>query len=410
MSNSFQESKIKIIMGQGITYPKGLKAAGINCGIRVKRKDLALVYSEKIASAGAVYTKNKFKAAPLWITKDNLTRSDGKLQAIVVNSGIANACTGEKGLQDARDTVNYVSQYLKVKPEYVAVTSTGKIGEFLPLEKIKTGIQEAVKKLSVTGGTEAAESILTTDTRKKEIAVSFDLSGKEIRIGGMAKGSGMIHPDMATMLGFITTDIAIESNLLQEALVEVIAKTFNMISVDGDTSTNDMVLLLANGLAGNSLITAKNEDYDRFITALYLIAEYLAKEIVRDGEGATKLVEVEVQHALSRSDAEKAAKAVINSLLVKTAIFGHDPNWGRILAAVGYSGAEIEMQKVDLYLKEKIVSDGQPLLFSKEIVRKYLEESPEIKIVIDLKIGEGKATAWGCDLTYGYIDINTKYN
>jgi glutamate N-acetyltransferase / amino-acid N-acetyltransferase len=410
MVNVLNQNDFKVINDNGITYPKGFRAAGVNCGIRLKRKDLALIYSEEVANACGVYTTNQFKAAPLWITQENLLLSKGKLQAILINSGIANACTGEKGLQDARETVDYVAEGLKINKEHIAVTSTGKIGEFLPLEKIKAGVKKAIPKLNVSGGTEAAEAILTTDTQKKEIAVSFHVDGQEIRIGGMAKGSGMIHPNMATMLGFITTDIAIERKLLQEALKGVVGKTFNMISVDGDTSTNDMVLLMANGLAKNRLITEKNESYNQFLKMLYLVSEYLAKSIARDGEGATKLIEVEVQNALSTGDAEKVAKAVIDSLLVKTAIFGQDPNWGRILAAVGYSGAKIDAEKVDLFLKEKIVENGQPIPYSKQILRKYLKDSGEIKIVIDLKIGKGQATAWGCDLSYDYVKINTKYN
>ena len=251
---------------------------------------------------------------------------------------------------------------------------------------------------------------MTTDTKKKEIAVSFELNGQEVRIGGMAKGSGMIHPNMATMLGFITSDISIKGELLHGALKQVVEKTFNMISVDGDTSTNDMVLLMANGLAGNQLINEKNDAYDKFLEVLYYVAEYLAKCMAKDGEGATKLIEVEVQNALSYDDAKKIAKAVINSPLVKTAIFGHDPNWGRILAAAGYSGAEIDTNKIDLYLMEKIVENGQPLKCSRQEIHKYLESSDEIKIVIDLKIGKVNATAWGCDLTYDYVEINTKYN
>ncbi len=410
MNKSYEHNNLKIIKGQGITYPKGFKAAGINSGIRLKSKDMALIYSERLASAAVVYTQNKFKAAPLWVTEENMVRSGNKLQAILVNSGIANACTGKQGLKDAWETVSYVSENLRIREEHVAVTSTGKIGEYLPMDRMRDGVKEAVNKLSVKGGADAAEAILTTDTRKKEIAVSFCLDGQEIKIGGMAKGSGMIHPNMATMLGFITTDLAIESSLLQEALKEVIAKTFNMISVDGDTSTNDMVVVLANGLAGNLLITEKNKDYCQFKNVLNVVAEYLAKEIARDGEGATRLVEAEVEHAMTDSDAVKIAKAVVGSLLVKAAIYGHDPNWGRVFAAAGYSGAQIDVEKVDLYLKEKIVSDGQPLPFSRETVRKYLEESPEIKIIIDLKLGEGKATAWGCDLTHEYININTKYS
>jgi glutamate N-acetyltransferase / amino-acid N-acetyltransferase len=410
MMNLLNQNDFKIMNDNGITYPKGFRAAGLNCGIRLKRKDLALIYSEEVANACGVYTTNQFKAAPLWITEENLLLSKGKLQAILINSGIANACTGEKGLQDARETVNYVAEGLKIKKEHVAVSSTGKIGEFLPLGKIKSGVKKAIPKLDVSGGIEAAEAILTTDTQKKEIAVSFNVDGQEIRIGGMAKGSGMIHPNMATMLGFITTDMAIEGQLLQEALKGVVGKTFNMISVDGDTSTNDMVLLIANGLAKNRLITEKNKSYKQFLKMLYLVSEYLAKKIAKDGEGASKLIEVEVQNAISEEDSKKAAKAVIDSLLVKTAIFGQDPNWGRILAAVGYSGAKVDVEKVDLIVKEKIVEDGQPIACSKQAIRRYLKESSEIKIIIDLKIGDYSATAWGCDLTYDYVKINTKYN
>ncbi len=409
MKDVLDKEGFQVVRG-GITYPKGIKAAGVKCGIRFNKKDLTLIYSEKVADAWGTFTTNKFKAAPLVVTEKNLSLSKGKLQAVLINSGIANACTGEKGLKDAWETVNYVSEGLKIDKEYVAVTSTGKIGEFLPLKKIKTGLKEAISKLSVSGGIKAAEAILTTDTKKKEIAVNFKLGEQEVKIGGMAKGSGMIHPDMATMLGFITSDISIKGELLQEALKQVVEKTFNMISVDGDTSTNDMVLLMANGLAGNKLIDKKDIDYYKFLSALQYMAEYLARCIAKDGEGATKMIEVEVQNAVSFGEAKKVAKAVINSPLVKTAVFGKDPNWGRILAAVGYSGAEVVPDKVDLYLKEKIVEDGQPLKFSRQEVGKYLESSDEIKIIVDLKMGKESATAWGCDLTYDYVKINTKYN
>ena len=398
------------VIKEGVTFPKGIKAAGIKCGIRFNKKDLALIYSEKVAAAWGTFTTNKFKAAPLVVTEKNLSLSGGKLQAILINSGIANACTGERGLKDAWETVNYVSKGLKIEKEYVAVTSTGKIGEFLLMNKIKDGLKEAISELSVSGGTEAAEAILTTDTKKKEIAVCFKLGEQEVKIGGMAKGSGMIHPDMATMLGFITSDISIKGKLLQEALQEVVEKTFNMISVDGDTSTNDMLLFMANGLAGNKIIDKKGADYYKFLEALQYVAEYLAKCIVKDGEGATKMIEVEVQNAVSFGEAKKIAKAVINSPLVKTAVFGKDPNWGRILAAVVYSGAEVIPDKVDLYLKEKIVENGQPLNFSRQKVYEYLESSDEVKIIIDLKMGKESATVWGCDLTYDYVKINTKYN
>jgi glutamate N-acetyltransferase / amino-acid N-acetyltransferase len=398
------------IIKEGITYPLGIKAAGISCGIRLNKKDLALIYSDKLADAAAMYTTNKFKAAPLVVTEKNLSLSGGKLKAVLINSGIANACTGEKGLKDAWETVNYVSQGLNIKKEYVAVFSTGKIGEFLPLNKIKAGVEKAISGLDYVGGEEAAEAILTTDTRKKEVAVNFIIEGKEVRIGGMAKGSGMINPHMATMLGLVSSDISISQELLKSALQQVVEKTFNMISVDGDTSTNDMVVLMANGLAENRMIEEKDDNYYKFYQALYFVLEYLAKCIAKDGEGATKMIEVEVKNALSFAEAKKVAKAVINSPLVKTAIFGNDPNWGRILAAVGYSGAEVVADKVDLYLKEKIVENGQPLEFSRQNIHEYLGSSKEIKIVIDLKMGEENATAWGCDLTYDYVKINTKYS
>jgi len=398
------------IVKKGITFPKGIKATGIKCGMRFNRKDLALIYSEKVANAWGTFTTNKFKAAPLVVTEKNLSLSEGKLQAVLINSGIANACTGEKGLKDAWEMADFVSQGLKINKEYVAVTSTGKIGEFLPLDKIKAGVEKAISCLDYAGGAEAAEAILTTDTKKKEIAVCFKLGEQEVKIGGMAKGSGMIHPNMATMLGFITSDISIKGELLQEALKQVVEKTFNMVSVDGDTSTNDMVLLMANGLAGNKLIDKKDVAYYKFLSALQYVAKYLARCIAKDGEGATKMIEVEVQNAVSFGEAKKVAKAVINSPLVKTAIFGKDPNWGRILAAVGYSGAEVVPDKVDLYLKEKIVENGQPLNFSRQKIHEYLESSDEVKIIINLKMGEVNATAWGCDLTYDYVKINTKYS
>jgi len=409
MQDILDKKDFQVVKG-GITYPKGIKASGVKCGIRFNRKDLALIYSEKLADARGTFTTNKFKAAPLVVTEKNLSLSGGKLQAVLINSGIANACTGERGLKDAWNTVNYISEGLKINKEYVAVTSTGKIGEFLPMKKISDALKEAISKLRASGGAEAAEAILTTDTKKKEITVNFKLNEQEVRIGGMAKGSGMIHPNMATMLGFITSDISIKGELLQEALQEVVEKSFNMISVDGDTSTNDMVLVMANGLADNKIVDKKDADYYKFLEALQFVAKYLAKCIAKDGEGATKMIEVEVQNAVSFWEAKKVAKAVISSPLVKTAVFGNDPNWGRILAAVGYSGAEIMPDKVDLYLKEKIIENGQPLEFSRQEIHKYLESSDEIKIIIDLKMGEVNATAWGCDLTYDYVKINTKYS
>jgi len=409
MKDVLDKEYFQVVKG-GITYPKGIKAAGVKCGIRFNKKDLALIYSEKVADAWGTFTTNKFKAAPLVVTEKNLSLSGGKLQAVLINSGIANACTGEKGLKDAWEITDHVFRGLKIKKEHVAVTSTGKIGEFLPLGKIKAGIEKVISCLDYAGGAEAAEAILTTDTKKKEIAVCFKLGEQKVKIGGMAKGSGMIHPNMATMLGFITSDISVKGELLQEALQEVVEKSFNMISVDGDTSTNDVVLVMANGLAGNKIVDKKDADYYKFLKALQYVTKYLAKCIAKDGEGATKMIEVEVQNAVSFREAKKVAKAVINSSLVKTAVFGKDPNWGRILAAVGYSGTEVVPDKVDLYLKEKIVENGQPLNFSRQKIHEYLESSDEVKIIIDLKMGEVNATVWGCDLTYDYVKINTKYN
>lgn len=409
MKDVLNKENFQVVKG-GITFPKGIKASGVKCGIRFNKKDLALIYSEKVADAWGTFTTNKFKAAPLVVTEKNLSLSGGKLQAVLINSGIANACTGKKGLKDAWETADYVSRGLKIKKEHVAVTSTGKIGEFLPLDKIKAGVTKVISCLDYAGGTEAAEAILTTDTQKKEIALCFKLGEQEVRIGGMAKGSGMIHPNMATMLGFITSDISIKGELLWEALKQAVEKSFNMISVDGDMSTNDMVLLMANGLAGNKLVDKKDVDYYQFLSALQYVAEHLAKCIAKDGEGSSKMIEVEVQNVVSFGEARKVAQAVINSPLVKTAIFGKDPNWGRILAAVGYSGAEFIPDKVDLYLKEKIVENGQPLTFSRQKLHQYLESSDEVKIIIDLKMGKVNATAWGCDLTYDYVKLNTKYN
>ncbi|MDA8234262.1 MAG: bifunctional glutamate N-acetyltransferase/amino-acid acetyltransferase ArgJ [Clostridia bacterium] len=392
----------------GVTAPQGFRAAGVAAGIKKNgNKDLAILVSDVPANAAGVFTTNKVKAAPLLVTMENL--QGGKAQAVVVNAGNANACTGQQGLDNARATIGAVRQALNVEEAHVLVTSTGVIGVQLPMEKVLSGVGQAVKELSYHGGSEAAEAIMTTDTFPKELAITLELGDQKVTIGAMAKGSGMIHPNMATMLGFITTDAAISSDLLYSALRETTEKSFNMVSVDGDTSTNDMVVILANGLAGNKEITAKGDDYIKFKNALEEVCIVLAKAIARDGEGATKLVEIRVLNAPSDSDAIKAAKAIATSSLVKTAIFGSDANWGRIICAAGYSGADFDPNRVDIFLgDEKMAQDGCGLDFSEERAREILEQEVVV-ITVDLKIGEHKATAWGCDLTYDYVKINGAY-
>ncbi|NLT93932.1 MAG: bifunctional glutamate N-acetyltransferase/amino-acid acetyltransferase ArgJ [Clostridia bacterium] len=392
----------------GVTAPQGFLAAGVAAGIRKKgKKDVAIVYSKVPATCAAVYTTNIFKAAPLKVTEEHL--ADGIAQAMVINSGIANACMGKDGMDSAKKMAEITAKALQIKTEDVVVASTGLIGVPLPMETIEKGIKEAAKVLAVEGGTDASEAIMTTDLVKKEVAVQLELGGKVVTIGAMAKGSGMIHPNMATMLGFITTDAAVEAGCLKKILKEAVNNSFNMISVDGDTSTNDMVVLMANGLAQNPVITVGGEYYGEFAAAINEICITLAKMIAKDGEGATKLIEVQVKGALTLEDARKAALAICSSNLVKSAVFGEDANWGRIITALGYSGAEVDPDKVDVYLGDLLMAkNGTGLSFDEEKAGRILKEK-EVVIAVDLKLGNFEAKSWGCDLSYDYVKINAAY-
>jgi len=398
---------MKIIEG-GVTAPQGFWAAGVAAGIRKKgKKDVAIVYSEVLAKAAAVYTINKFKAAPLKVTEEHL--GNGVAQGIVINSGIANACMGQQGMDSAKKMAEIAATALKIKTEDMVVASTGLIGAPLPMDTLEKGIKEAAAVLSREGGLSAAEAIMTTDLVKKEIAVQLELGETTITIGAMAKGSGMIHPNMATMLGFITTDAAVEAGCLQKVLKEAVNTSFNMISVDGDTSTNDMVVLMANGMAKNPVITSDSQYYELFQKAITEICITLAKMIAKDGEGATKLIEVQVHGALSLEDARKAALAICSSSLVKSAIFGEDANWGRIVTALGYSGAEVDPDKVDVYLGDLLMAEnGTGLSFDEDKASQILAQK-EVILAVDLKLGQYEAKAWGCDLSYDYVRINADY-
>jgi glutamate N-acetyltransferase/amino-acid N-acetyltransferase len=404
---------MKIIHG-GVTAPKGFTAAGIYAGIKKKRKDMALVYSVVPAKGAGTFTKNMVKAAPvLWDIK--LTKESENIQAIVINSGVANACTGEEGEKNNLAMAQAVASALQLPIDSVYTASTGVIGKQLPIDIIKDSIPQLAKELKDTtaAGTLAAEAIMTTDTYSKECAVKFTVGGKDITIGGMAKGSGMIHPDMATLIVVVTTDLAISKELLQEALSEDVKHTFNMISVDRDTSTNDSLLLLANGMAGNEEILEKNDDYYEFCKALNIVTSSLSKMIAADGEGATKLLEVTVEGANNWDDAVKLSKSIISSNLVKTAVFGNDANWGRILCAMGYSGVEFDPYKVDLIIESEtgslqLVENGMTTDYSEEFATSILS-SEEIKATVNIKQGNAKATAWGCDFSYDYVKINAEY-
>lgn len=399
----------------GITAAKGFMAASAAAGIKYKdRKDMAVIYSQVPCQAAGTFTTNVVKAAPVkWDQK--LVKESGEAQAVVINAGIANACTGAEGYSYCKATAQAAAEALGVDENSVLVASTGVIGMQLPMDRLTAGIRMMAPLLSDTqeSGTEAAKAIMTTDTEKKEVAVEFEAGGKTVTIGGMYKGSGMIHPNMCTMLAFVTTDLAISRELLQEALSQDIKDTYNMISVDGDTSTNDTVLLLANGMAGNPVITEKNEDYHAFCQALNVVNETLAKKMAGDGEGCTALFEVKIIGAESKQQAVTLAKSVITSNLTKAAIFGHDANWGRILCAMGYSGALFDPEKVDLFFesaagKLKIIENGVALDYSEEEATRILSE-PEVTAVADVKMGDQTATAWGCDLTFDYVKINADY-
>lgn len=399
----------------GVTAAKGYEAASTAAGIKyVGRTDMALIYSQVPCEAAGTFTKNVVKAAPVkW--DQQVVASGEKAQAVVVNSGIANACTGAEGFGYCKDTAEAAAAALNISAAGVLIGSTGVIGKQMPIAKLTAGIKVLAEKKndSLENGTEAAKAIMTTDTVEKELAVEIEVGGKTVTIGGMAKGSGMIHPNMCTMLAFITTDAVISKETLQKALIEDVDDTYNMISVDGDTSTNDTVLLLANGLAENPEIIYGSEDYEKFAEALHVINEYLAKKIAGDGEGATALFEVKAVHCESKEQAKVLAKSIVCSNLTKAAIAGHDANWGRILCAMGYSGAQFDPEKVDLFFesaagKIQIIENGTAVDYSEEEATKILSE-PTVTAIADVKMGEAEATAWGCDLTHGYIDINADY-
>ena len=398
----------------GVCAPKGFKANGIFCGLKKNpnKKDLALIYSEKLCSTASVYTQNLVKGAPIYVTQNNC--KNGYAQAIICNSGNANTCNAN-GIEIATEMCNILANAINIKADDVIVASTGVIGQRLSIEPIKASIDELVKGLSndIEKSTLAWEGIRTTDTFKKEVAIEFELDGKICHMGGICKGSGMIHPNMATMLGFITTDVAISPSMIQKALKEDIEDTFNMVSVDGDTSTNDMVSILANGCAENELITDEGNNFDVFKKALNMVTKYLSKQIAKDGEGATKLLICEVVGAKTKKDAKIVAKSVICSSLLKAAMFGADANWGRVLCAIGYSNANVDINKVDVEFEStkgviKVCQDGAGLDFSEELAKEILLED-EIIIRISLNDKDGFAQAFGCDLTYDYVKINGDY-
>ncbi|BBU38746.1 bifunctional ornithine acetyltransferase/N-acetylglutamate synthase [Aeribacillus sp. FSL K6-1121] len=402
-------TKIRKIDNGSITTPKGFYAGGYEAHIRyTHKKDIGIIYSDVSATAAAVYTQNVVQAAPIFVTKESIAK-ENKIQAVIVNSGNANACTGEKGLSDAYAMRKWTAEKLGIADHLVAVASTGVIGEYLNMEKVQEGINNIEYERSSAGAKSFAEAILTTDTCEKTACYQFEIEGKQVTIGGAAKGSGMIHPNMATMLGFLTTDANINEKSLQQAFREVIDETFNQITVDGDTSTNDMVLVLANGKAEHSMLTEEHPDWPVFKEALRKVSEDLAKQIARDGEGATKLIEVSVNGAKSKQEANIIAKTIVGSSLVKTAIYGKDANWGRILCAAGYSGAEFDPNQMEVYLGHILLfKNGLPVSFSEQEAIQYLDqEIVEIKVM--LNNGEAQGKAWGCDLTYEYVKINASY-
>ncbi|MFX3623921.1 MAG: bifunctional glutamate N-acetyltransferase/amino-acid acetyltransferase ArgJ [Ectobacillus sp.] len=398
---------VKLANGSIIT-PKGFSATGVHAGLRKTRKDLGAIVCDVPASCAAVYTLNQFQAAPIAVTKDSIAKR-GKLQAIVVNSANANACTGEQGEKDAYEMRTLTAMKLQVEEHLVAVASTGVIGEKLPMDKVRNGIASLSPSQNAEEAEGFYEAILTTDLVTKRSCYQTTVNNKVITIGGAAKGSGMIHPNMATMLAFVTTDAAIESDVLQEALRAVTNHTFNQITVDGDTSTNDMVIVMASGLAGNEPLHPDHPDWNNFLQALQNTCEDLAKQIAKDGEGATKLVEVNVYGALTESDARMAAKQIVGSNLVKTAIYGEDANWGRIIGALGQSQAVVNIQKVDIYIGDIcVLKHSEPQPFSEDKAKEYLQQD-SIVIHVNLNLGSANGTAWGCDLSYDYVKINACY-
>ena len=405
---------MNVIKG-GVTAAKGFSAAAVEAGIKYQdRRDMAMIVSEVPAKAAGTFTRNVVKAAPVQWDKRLMTEK-GIARAVVVNAGIANACTGAEGMRYCKETAECVERFLDIPADQVLVASTGVIGMQLPMERIRRGVEQMVPQLSDTSesGHAAACAIMTTDTKEKEAAVTFEVDGKVVTLGGMCKGSGMIHPNMCTMLGFLTTDLAISRELLTEALKEDVKDTFNMISVDGDTSTNDTLLILANGMAGNTEITDRDENFEKFREALHYVNETLARKMAGDGEGATALFTTKVIHADTKEHARILAKSVICSSLTKAAIFGHDANWGRILCALGYSGVDFEPEAIELFFvgesgQIQIYKDGMAADYSEEEATRILSE-PEVTVLVDMKMGEAEAAAWGCDLTYDYVKINADY-
>jgi len=403
----------------GVCAAGGFKASGVFCGIKRSandgpnpKNDIAMVVSDTLCSASAVYTQNKVKGAPVTVTKKNLEATGGKARAVIVNSKNANTCNAD-GEEKAFKMCSLTAEALGIKPEEVIVASTGVIGQILPIEPVVKAVPELVSKLSYTGNEMAATAIMTTDTVKKEVAVEFELGGKTCRLGGMGKGSGMIHPNMATTLNFITTDCAISSEMIKKALSEIVKITYNCLSVDGDQSTNDMVSLMANGTAGNAEITAEGEDYEKFKKALYIVMMNITRMLAKDGEGATKLLEVECKGAPDLDTAITVAKSVVGSNLFKCALFGADANWGRVLCAIGYAPAEFDISKVDVSMssaagKIDVCKNGAGIEFSEETAKKVLLEE-EITVTVLLNQGSAEAKSWGCDLTYDYVKINGDY-
>ena len=406
---------MEILKEGGVTAAKGFKAASIAAEIKYKnRTDMAMVYSDVPCLAAGTFTSNVVKAACVLWDKEIVETKDFA-QAVVVNSGIANACTGKEGFDACRKTAEAVESALGVPAESCLVASTGVIGMQLPVDKLVKGVDGMAKILADTkeAGSDAAKAIMTTDTIPKEVAVTFEVGGKTVTLGGMSKGSGMIHPNMCTMLGFLTTDLSIEKSLLQEALSDVVQDTFNMITVDGDTSTNDTLLILANGLAENEKITEKGADYEAFVNALYYVCEFLAKKMAGDGEGATKLFEAKVINAKNKEDARTLSRAIVASNLSKAAIYGCDANFGRFLCAMGYSGADFDQNDVELFFESKegrlqVFDKGTPIVFDEDVATKILG-AKEVTIFVDMHEGDAEATAWGCDLTYDYVKINADY-
>lgn len=409
-----EEKKMTIIDG-GVTAAKGFEAAAAAAGIKYQnRTDMALVYSTVPCKAAGTFTSNIVKAAPV-VWDSNVVENSPFVQAVVVNSGIANACTGQQGMDCCKAEAVKAGEVLNIPESAVLVASTGVIGKQIDVDKITAGIEllAAAKATGAEAGLAAAKAIMTTDTVHKQAAVTVEISGKTVTVGGMCKGSGMIHPNMCTMLGFVTTDVNISKEMLTKAVKASVADTFNMISVDGDTSTNDTLLVLANGLAGNAEITEEGADFDAFCQALNTINTTLAKKMAGDGEGATALFETIVTNAATKEDAKILAKSVICSSLTKAAIFGHDANWGRILCALGYSGAKFDPENVDLYFQSKsgkihIFGNGVACDYSEEEATKILSD-PEVTVLVDMHMGEAQATAWGCDLSYDYVKINADY-